>query len=98
MNNNKRAVFIVFTVIAFLFLCAGGIGTVIGAMIKDNRLIYLGLTFLGLGFFLYVILFFVLLISVSKKAKKESKNKKNYKEPSITEKNFEIDELDNNKE
>ena len=42
MNNGKKTTFIAFVIIAFIFLCLGGLSTVIGAVIKENRLIYLG--------------------------------------------------------
>lgn len=71
MNKNQKTTFIVFVIIAFILLCIGGISTIIGALIKENRLIYLGLTFLGIGFLLYAILFFILIASVSKSRKKE---------------------------
>lgn len=74
MNKNQKTTFIAFVIIAFIVVCAGGLGTVIGAVIKENRLIYLGLTLLGIGFVLYVILFFVLLRSVSKKYSNKDKN------------------------
>ncbi len=74
MSNNRKTTFIVFVIIAFLFVCAGGLGTVIGAVIKENRLIYLGLTLLSIGFVLYVILFFILVKSVSKKYSNKNKD------------------------
>ena len=77
MNKNQKTTFIAFVIIAFLFVCAGGLATVIGAVIKENRLIYLGLTLLGIGFILYVILFFVLVRSVSKKYSNKNKNDEN---------------------
>ncbi len=77
MNKNQKTTFIAFVIIAFLFVCAGGLATVIGAVIKENRLIYLGLTLLGIGFILYVILFFVLVKSVSKKYSNKNKNDEN---------------------
>ncbi len=73
MSKNQKTTFIAFIIIAFLFICAGGLFTVIGAVIKQNRLIYLGLTLLGIGFVLYIILFFVLLKSVSKKYSNKDK-------------------------
>ena len=54
MNKSRKTTFIAFVIIAFIFLCLGGLSTVIGAVIKENRLIYLGLTLLGIGFVLYV--------------------------------------------
>ena len=64
MNKSKKTTFIAFVIIAFIFLCLGGLSTVIGAVIKENRLIYLGLTLLGIGFVLYVILFFICLMKI----------------------------------
>ena len=66
MNKNKKVTFIVFVVIGFIILCLGGLSTIIGCVIKDNRLIYLGLTFLIIGFVLYFILFGVLLFWAKK--------------------------------
>ena len=77
MNKNQKTTFIAFVIIAFLFVCAGGLATVIGAVIKENRLIYLGLTLLGIGLIWYVILFFVLVRSVSKKYSNKNKNDEN---------------------
>ena len=77
MNNGKKTTFIAFVIIAFIFLCLGGLSTVIGAVIKENRLIYLGLTLLGIGFVLYVILFFILIKSVSDKYSKKDNNNDN---------------------
>ena len=77
MNNGKKTTFIAFVIIAFIFLCLGGLSTVIGAVIKENRLIYLGLTLLGIGFVLYVILFFILIKSVSDKYSKKDNNNEN---------------------
>ena len=77
MNKSRKTTFIAFVIIAFIFLCLGGLSTVIGAVIKENRLIYLGLTLLGIGFVLYVILFFVLIKSVSNKYSKKDNNNEN---------------------
>ena len=77
MNNGKKTTFIAFVIIAFIFLCLGGLSTVIGAVIKENRLIYLGLTLLGICFVLYVILFFILIKSVSDKYSKKDNNNDN---------------------
>lgn len=74
MNKSRKTTFIAFVIIAFIFLCLGGLSTVIGAVIKENRLIYLGLTLLGIGFVLYVILFFILIKSVSDKYSKKDNN------------------------
>ena len=74
MNKSQKTTFIAFVIVAFLFICAGGLSTVIGAVIKENRLIYLGLVFLGIGFVLYVILFFILIKSVTKNYSKKDKN------------------------
>ena len=77
MNKSRKTTFIAFVIIAFIFLCLGGLSTVIGAVIKENRLIYLGLTLLGIGFVLYVILFFILIKSVSNKYSKKDNNNDN---------------------
>ncbi len=77
MNKSRKTTFIAFVIIAFIFLCLGGLSTVIGAVIKENRLIYLGLTLLGIGFVLYVILFFILIKSVSDKYSKKDNNNEN---------------------
>ncbi|MBQ6783996.1 MAG: hypothetical protein IJP63_08350 [Acholeplasmatales bacterium] len=77
MNKSRKTTFIAFVIIAFIFLCLGGLSTVIGAVIKENRLIYLGLTLLGIGFVLYVILFFILIKSVSDKYSKKDNNNDN---------------------
>ena len=77
MNKSRKTTFIAFVIIAFIFLCLGGLSTVIGAVIKENRLIYLGLTLLGIGFVLYVILFFILIKSVSNKYSKKDNNNEN---------------------
>ncbi|MBO5541968.1 MAG: hypothetical protein J5936_00865 [Acholeplasmatales bacterium] len=79
MNKSRKTTFIAFVIIAFIFLCLGGLSTVIGAVIKENRLIYLGLTLLGIGFVLYVILFFILIKSVSDKYSKKDNNNENKK-------------------
>lgn len=71
MSKNQKTTFIVFVIIAFILLCLGGISTVIGALIKENRLIYLGLTLLVIGFLLYAVLFFILIAAVSKNNKKK---------------------------
>ena len=77
MNKSRKTTIIAFVIIAFIFLCLGGLSTVIGAVIKENRLIYLGLTLLGIGFVLYVILFFILIKSVSDKYSKKDNNNEN---------------------
>ncbi|MCR5113971.1 MAG: hypothetical protein K6A63_08550 [Acholeplasmatales bacterium] len=66
MNKNKKVTFITFVIIGFIILCLGGLSTIVGAAIKENRLIYLGLTFLIIGFVLYIILFGVLLFWAKK--------------------------------
>jgi len=79
MNKNKKVTFITFVIIGFIILCLGGLSTIVGAAIKENRLIYLGLTFLIIGFVLYIILFGVLLFWAKKyftEDKKEDKEEK----------------------
>lgn len=66
MNKNKKVTFITFVIIGFIILCLGGLSTIVGAAIKENRLIYLGLTFLIIGFVLYIILFGILLFWAKK--------------------------------
>lgn len=71
MNNSNRkisGVVIGFIVVAFLILVGGGITTISGVLMKENRLIYLGLVLLGIGFILYIILFFVIVIKFVKKS------------------------------
>ena len=80
MNKNQKVTFIAFIIIAFIFLVIGGLGTIIGATIKENRLLYLGLVFLSIGFVLYAILFFILLYSVSKAYRNKEKEKENIEE------------------
>lgn len=68
MKKKISSVIIAFIIVAFIILVIGGLSTVIGVMIKENRLLYLGLVLMVIGFILYVILFFIIAYKITKKS------------------------------
>ena len=77
MNKNKKVTFITFVIIGFIILCLGGLSTIVGAALKEKRLIYLGLTLLIIGFVLYIILFCILLFWAKKYFTEDDKKEDN---------------------
>lgn len=68
MKKKISSVIIAFIIVAFIILVLGGLSTVIGVMIKENRLLYLGLVLMVIGFILYIILFFIIAYKITKKS------------------------------